>query len=255
MRIFAVGDVCGSGGLAVLEQKLRPFLRHEQVDLAVVNGENASMRGLTPKQAQGIFDAGADVITLGNHTFAQRSICHYLDDGAPILRPLNMAPQLPGVGFCHLEWQGVDVCFVNLLGRLNMDFHTADPFAAMDRLLKRERADVMVVDFHAEATSEKKALGYFLDGRVSAVYGTHTHVQTADEHVLPQGTGYITDIGMTGAMESVIGVKYEQSVSYFRGDLGPRFESSELDCAVQGALFDIDEITGRCQRVQRATIR
>ncbi len=111
------------------------------------------------------------------------------------------------------------------------------------------------MDFHAEATSEKKALGYFLDGRASAVYGTHTHVQTADEHVLPQGTGYITDVGMTGALESVIGVRYEQSVSYFRGDLGPRFASSELDLAVQGAIFDIEEKTGRCTGVQRVTMR
>ena len=112
-----------------------------------------------------------------------------------------------------------------------------------------------LVDFHAEATSEKKALGYFLDGRVSAVYGTHTHVQTADEHILPQGTGYVTDVGMTGAMESVIGVKYEQSVAYFRGGLGPRFEPSEADCALQGAIFDIDEKTGLCRGVRRITVR
>ena len=111
------------------------------------------------------------------------------------------------------------------------------------------------MDFHAEATSEKKALGYFLDGRVSAVYGTHTHVQTADEHILPQGTGYVTDVGMTGAMESVIGVKYEQSVAYFRGELGPRFEPSEADCALQGAIFDIDEKTGLCRGVRRITVR
>ena len=120
-----------------------------------------------------------------------------------------------------------------------------------DRLVKQEKADIFLVDFHAEATSEKKALGYFLDGRVSAVWGTHTHVQTADERILPQGTGFLTDLGMTGAQESVIGVKYQQSVSYFRGELGPRFESSDLDCALQGAIFDIDEKTGRCRSVQR----
>ena len=230
MRILAVGDVCGAPGLQVLERRLHGLQKLEQIDLTIVNGENANMRGLTPQQAQRIFDCGADVITLGNHSFAQRSICDYLDDNSRILRPLNMAPQLPGGGVCRLDWNGVPVCVVNLMGRLNMDFH-------------------------AEATSEKKALGYFLDGRASAVYGTHTHVQTADEHVLPQGTGYITDVGMTGALESVIGVRYEQSVSYFRGDLGPRFASSELDLAVQGAIFDIEEKTGRCTGVQRVTVR
>ena len=254
-RILAVGDVCGAPGLQVLERRLHGLQKLEQIDLTIVNGENANMRGLTPQQAQRIFDCGADVITLGNHSFAQRSICDYLDDNSRILRPLNMAPQLPGGGVCRLDWNGVPVCVVNLMGRLNMDFHSSDPFAAMDALLKKEEAQVVLVDFHAEATSEKKALGYFLDGRASEVYGTHTHVQTADEHVLPQGTGYITDVGMTGALESVIGVRYEQSVSYFRGDLGPRFASSELDLAVQGAIFDIEEKTGRCTGVQRVTVR
>ncbi len=255
MRIAAIGDVCGQPGLLTLEKTLRLLRRQEGVHFIVVNGENASMRGITPKQARWIFDAGADVITLGNHAYAQRSICDYLDDGDPIIRPHNLAPQLAGTGFCHVDHNGVDICVINLLGRLNMDFRTSDPFETADRLLKQEKADIFLVDFHAEATSEKKALGYFLDGRVSAVWGTHTHVQTADERILPQGTGFLTDAGMTGAQESVIGVKYQQSVSYFRGELGPRFESSDLDCALLGAIFDIDEKTGRCQKVQRVNIR
>lgn len=255
MRIAAIGDVCGQPGLLTLEKTLRLLRRQEGVHFIVVNGENASMRGITPKQARWIFDAGADVITLGNHAYAQRSICDYLDDGDSIIRPHNLAPQLAGTGFCHVDHNGVDICVINLLGRLNMDFRTSDPFETADRLLKQEKADIFLVDFHAEATSEKKALGYFLDGRVSAVWGTHTHVQTADERILPQGTGFLTDVGMTGAQESVIGVKYQQSVSYFRGELGPRFESSDLDCALLGAIFDIDEKTGRCQKVQRVNIR
>ena len=255
MRIAAIGDVCGQPGLLTLEKKLRLLRRQEGVHFIVVNGENASMRGITPKQAREIYDAGADVITLGNHAYAQRSICDYLDDGDPIIRPHNLAPQLAGCGFCHVDYNGVDICVINLLGRLNMDFRTSDPFETADRLVKQEKADIFLVDFHAEATSEKKALGYFLDGRVSAVWGTHTHVQTADERILPQGTGFLTDLGMTGAQESVIGVKYQQSVSYFRGELGPRFESSDLDCALQGAIFDIDEKTGRCRSVQRVNIR
>ena len=255
MRILAVGDVCGSGGLELLERKLRGLQRLEQVDFTIVNGENAAMRGLTPKQARAILDAGADVITLGNHSFDQRSICDFLDDGVPVIRPLNLPPQLPGQGVYRVDWNGVDIAVVNLLGRLNMEFRVSDPFEAADRLLKRRKADITIVDFHAEATSEKKALGYFLDGRVSAVYGTHTHVQTADERILPKGTGYLTDLGMTGAQESVIGVRYEQSVAYFRGELASRFEASQLDCALQGAIFEIDDKTGLCRQVQRITLR
>lgn len=258
MRILVIGDVSASGGLAVLERALPPYLRQNPMDLVIVNGENASMRGITPQQAELIFDCGADVITLGNHTFAQRQICNYLEDMPYILRPANLPPQLEGKGFCHIEVCGRDVCVCNLLGRLNMgDFRYGDPFAEADRILKNEKdqTDLFIFDFHAEATSEKKAFGYHVDGRAGICFGTHTHVQTADEHILPGGCGYITDIGMTGALESVIGVKYQQSVSYFRGNLGPRFESSDLDCAICGALFEIDEATCKCVHVERLIIR
>lgn len=255
MQILAVGDVCGEGGMSVLGRLLRKFIRENGIDLCVVNGENASMRGLTPDQAERIFESGADVITLGNHSFAKRQICDYLDEQENIIRPANAPPQMPGHGVCHLEVCGLDVCVVNLMGRLNMgDFQYADPFPMADKILKNEQADIFVFDFHAEATSEKKAFGYHLDGRASAVWGTHTHVATADETVLPQGCGYITDVGMTGAANSVIGVKFEQSVAFFRGELGPRFENSELDCAVNGAIFNIDEKTKKCIRVTRICI-
>lgn len=148
MRILAVGDVCGPGGLDVLERKLRGLRRLEELDFVVVNGENASGRGLTPKQAQAMLDAGADAITLGNHSFDQRSICDFLDDGAPIIRPLNLAPQLPGQGVYTVDWNGMDICIVNLLGRLNMDFRAADPFEAADQLLKRQKADIVLSLIH-----------------------------------------------------------------------------------------------------------
>ena len=161
MRILAVGDVCGPGGLEILERKLRGIKRLEEIDFVVVNGENASGRGLTPKQAQAMLDAGADAITLGNHSFDQRSICDFLDDGAPIVRPLNLAPQLPGQGVYRTDWNGVEICLVNLLGRLNLDFRAADPFEAADRLLKEQKAAITLVDFHAEATSEKRPWAIF----------------------------------------------------------------------------------------------
>lgn len=256
MRILAVGDVCGEGGLEVLSRTLRKFIQKESIDLTVVNGENASMRGITPQQAEQIFDSGADVITLGNHSFAKRQICDYLDENVNIIRPKNAPTHLPGQGICHVEINGQNVCITNLMGRLNMgDFQYSDPFLEADKLLKGEQADIFVFDFHAEATSEKKAFGYHVDGRASAVWGTHTHVQTADETILPNGCGYITDIGMTGALNSVIGVKHEQSVAFFRGELGPRFESSELDCAMQGIIFEINETTKKCVDIARVCIK
>ncbi len=259
LNVLAVGDVCGEGGQDILARRLKELREAEDIHFTVVNGENASVVGITPRQARGLYDAGADVITLGNHTWNRIQIADFLEKDRYILRPANYAGRVPGRGFGIYDGpRGLKIGVINLMGRLELNANLDSPFKQVNQILRREdiqQCDVVLVDFHAEATSEKKALGYFLDGRASAVYGTHTHVQTADEHVLPQGTGYITDVGMTGALESVIGVRYEQSVSYFRGDLGPRFASSELDLAVQGAIFDIEEKTGRCTGVQRVTVR
>lgn len=255
MKILAVGDVCGDAGMDTVERHLRRFCSRENIDLTVVNGENAAMRGIKPAQAEQIFDCGADVITLGNHSFAKNQILCYLDDTENILRPQNSPPQRPGHGVTHVERCGCDICVVNMSGRLNMnDCSYSDPFAAADQIFKNEKADIYIFDFHAEATSEKKAFGYHLDGRASAVWGTHTHVQTADEYILPNGTGYITDLGMTGAQNSVIGVKSEQSVSFFRGDIAERFENSDKDCRLQGAIFEIDTDTKKCTSVVRVCI-
>ena len=250
MKILVIGDVCGEPGVAFLNRNLRKLKQQEQADLVIVNGENASMRGISPDQADEILFSGADVITLGNHAFANRQSWNYLDETRDVVRPLNVSPRKPGMGYTVVESCGKRVCVVNMMGQLNMDFSVDNPFRAMDQLLKQTDADVYVVDFHGEATSEKKAFAYYMAGRVAVVFGTHTHVPTADEQVLPGGTGYISDIGMTGGIASVIGVKWQQSVEFFTGGLGQRFQSSEEDLRMQGAVFTLDN-QGKCVDVKR----
>ena len=251
MVILAIGDVVGDPGMDILCRRLGRLQRQVGADLTVVNGENATGRGITPALAEDIFYAGADVITLGNHTFANRQICDYLDEQPHILRPLNFPAQQPGQGSVVVEVQGRRVCVANLQGRVGMDYNVSSPFSAADALLRETEADLFLLDFHAEATSEKLAMGYHLAGRAAAVWGTHTHVPTADERILPGGTGYITDVGMTGGFDSVLGVRWEQSVAMFRGELAPRFQPSDRNKQIQGAVFTIDNSTGCCTQVQR----
>ncbi len=218
LRVLAVGDVCSESGLAYLSRTLRGVKRRESVDFVVVNGENVSGVGLTPAQARALLDAGADVVTLGNHTWSKLQITRFLDDNPYILRPANYPARLPGRGYGVFPGpMGLRIGVMNLLGRVEMDPNVDNPFTTADRILEEMEADVVLVDFHAEATSEKLALGWHLDGRVSAVWGTHTHVPTADGKVLPHGTGHITDLGMTGPVQSILGVKPELSVNKFLG--------------------------------------
>ena len=254
-RVLAVGDVVGEPGLKHLERHLRPLQKLKKIDFTVVNGENASGVGLTPDQAWRIYDAGADAVTLGNHTYGKQQIGDFLEDTPWVLRPANYTGRAPGHGVQVFDMNGVRVRVVNLIGRCDLDWKANDPFTTMDRLLDREKADFTLVDFHAEATSEKLALGYYLDGRVSALWGTHTHVPTADERVYPKGTGYITDLGMTGPIESVLGIEPWQSVESFLGGLPGRYKSAEGPCKLQGAVFTVDTDTGRCTAVERVEIR
>lgn len=253
MKILAIGDVVSQPGLDTVHRLLRQVKRKYGADLTIVNGENAAGVGITPKQADYLFDCGADVITLGNHTFRKQQIAPYLDDNRYILRPANLAPQLPGTGAGIYDAAGWRVLVFELIGRCDMQYGPDNPFLRADRILREYegRYDIAVCEFHANATSEKLAMGYYLDGRVSAVYGTHTHVQTADERVNPKGTGYMTDIGMTGPVWSVLGVRPEQSVAMFRGDLTSYFEPAEGECSMCGVLFDIDPSTGKCLSVTR----
>ena len=254
-KILAVGDVVGSQGLKYLRKNLRRIQREYEIDFTVVNGENASNVGLTPEQAEDMFDAGADVVTLGNHAFRQRSIHEYLDETPYILRPANYAPQTPGRGYGIFDSRIGDIAVINLIGRVNMDYGPDNPFLMMDKILPEvAEAKLILVDFHGEATSEKLAMGYMLDGRITALWGTHTHVPTADAQVLPQGTGYITDLGMTGPKYSVIGIQPELSIEKFRGGLYNRYKSAEGPCILSGAVFTVDTDTGKCTQVQQITV-
>lgn len=254
-NILAVGDVVGPQGLRYLRKKL-PGLRREYASVfTVVNGENASNVGLTPQQAEEMFDAGADVLTLGNHAFRQKAILDYLDDTPYILRPANYAPQNPGRGFGIFDSKIGTIGVINLIGRVNMDYGPDNPFLQADKLLTQvEEAKFILVDFHAEATSEKLAMGYMLDGKITALWGTHTHVPTADAQVLPGGTGYITDLGMTGPRHSVIGIQPKLSIEKFRGGIYSRYQPAEGPCLLSGAVFTVDTDTGRCVSVRQITV-
>lgn len=254
-HILAVGDVVGSQGLRYLGKKLPELKRSWQPVFTVVNGENASNVGLTPQQAEEIFQAGADVITLGNHAFRQRAILDYLEDTPYILRPANFAPQNPGRGYGIFDSPAGAVAVVNLIGRCNMDYGPDNPFLMVDQILpKLSEARFVLVDFHAEATSEKLAMGYMLDGKITALWGTHTHVPTADAQVLPGGTGYITDLGMTGPKHSVIGIEPRLSIEKFRGGVYSPYKPAQGPCVLSGAVFTVDSDTGRCVEVQQITV-
>ena len=251
LRVLAVGDVVGNPGMERIRKSLRWLIRKTGADFTVVNGENASVVGLTPRQAEDILDAGADVITLGNHSFSKREIVPYLEDTDRILRPANYAPQTPGRGWAVYETRFGPIGVIDLIGRCNMDYGPDNPFLLAEKLLKKLDTRLILVELHAEATSEKLAMGYMLDGRVSAVWGTHTHVPTADVRVLPQGTGYITDLGMTGPRNSVLGIRPELSIARFRGDLPERYRWAEGETKLEGALFTIDAATGKCLKAER----
>lgn len=250
-KVLAVGDVVGNPGLERIRRHLRQLKRKTGAEFVVVNGENAAVVGITPGQAEDILDAGADCITLGNHTWAKREIVNYVDDCPQILRPANYAPQVPGRGWQIFDTKAGPVAVIDLIGRVNMDYGPDNPFLAVEKILKQVGAKIILVELHAEATSEKLAMGYMLDGKVSAVWGTHTHVPTADAQVLPKGTGYVSDLGMTGPKNSVLGIRPELSIAKFRGDLTERYRWAEGPTKLEAVLFTIDSTTGKCLRAER----
>ena len=257
MRILCIGDVVGTSGCQFLRSHLPAFKKLHQIDLTIVNGENsADGNGITPRSADHIFTSGADVITLGNHAFRRPEIQAYLEEQPYIIRPMNYpSPLTPGKGLCVVDMGYTQVTVVNLMGQESIDAHLENPFTMMERLLPKLETKITVLDFHAEATSEKRAMGLYLDGKVSVVCGTHTHVMTADAEVLPDGTGYITDLGMTGPIDSVLGVKKDIIINRFMTKLPARFDyesgASKMNCTV----FDVDTVTGRCTAARSYELR
>lgn len=253
-RILAIGDIVGDEGVQHLTRVLPAFKRFQKIDFVVANGENAAGLGLLPRQLEELELSGVDVITMGNHTWAKQQIFPLLEEKEHLIRPANVSPKMPGHGVCICEKNGVSVGVINLIGRCNMDFGPDNPFPLADQLLKQINADLVLVDFHAEATSEKLAMAYYLDGRVTALWGTHTHVPTADERVFPKGTGYITDLGMTGPVESVLGIRPHQSVTTFLGGIPGRYVVASGPCKMEACLFTADLETGLCQQAERISI-
>jgi len=259
LKILFIGDVVGRAGRQALSSRLHRLVDEHRVDLVVANGENAAAGfGLTANIVTELLDLGIDVLTSGNHIWDKREICDCLDRQERLLRPANYPPGLPGRGAgIFATSAGLQVGVVNLEGRVFMS-NLDCPFRAAEQLIEemRRRTPIILVDFHAEATSEKMALGCYLDGRVSAVVGTHTHVQTADERILPGGTAYITDAGMTGSRDAVIGIRKELAIEKFLTQQPVRFEVAKKDPWLCGVLIEVDEKTGlalKVERIQQAT--
>lgn len=251
MKLLMIGDVISQQGCIYLREVLPGLKQELNVDITVVNGENSAVgNGILPKSAAHLFDSGADVITTGNHVYKRREILPYLEEHPALIRPANFSSECAGNGYYLFDALRYTVCIINVLGQSFME-PISSPFDAVDRILETVKADLFILDFHAEATGEKGALAYYLDGRVAAVLGTHTHVQTADEQILPNGTAFISDVGMTGPKQSVLGVKPECVIQRMRLHIPTRFETAEGPCVLQGVLLDLDEKTGKCRAIDR----
>lgn len=253
---MAIGDIVGSIGCRFLRSKLPTLKKLKSIDLVIANGENsADGNGLTPTSIEYIFQSGADIITAGNHTFRRKESYPVFDREPYLVRPANYPDSTtPGKGMTIFDMGRIQVKVINLMGQMYMDM-LLDPYQTIDRLLEEEPTKITILDFHAEATAEKIAMGYYLDGKISAMFGTHTHVQTADETILPKGTGYITDVGMTGPIDSVLGVKPELAIKKFREKMPVRFDLAGGDCKMDCIIFDIDEKSGKTVDVERMEIR
>lgn len=256
MRVLAIGDIVGSIGCRFLRAKLPTLKKVKGIDLVIANGENsADGNGMTPASIEYIFQSGVDIITAGNHTFRRKESYPLFDSEPYLLRPANYPDSTtPGKGMAIFDMGRIQVRVINLMGVMYMDV-LLDPYQTLDRLLQEEKTTITVLDFHAEATAEKMALGYYLDGKISAMFGTHTHVQTADETILPNGTGYITDVGMTGPICSVLGVKPELAIKKFREKMPVRFDLAGGECKMNCIIFDIDEKSGKTTSIERLEIR
>jgi len=263
LNILFIGDIFGRPGRTIVKERLPELVNKYSINLVIANSENAAAGfGITPQLAEELFELGIDVMTTGNHVWDKREIIEYFQmaDSNPhsparrVLRPANFSAGLPGWGLYEGQKNGTPYAVINLQGRVFMG-QSDDPFRFADRILEKVKAKVIFVDFHAEATSEKNAFGWYLDGRVTAVVGTHTHIPTADETVLPGGTAYITDVGMTGPYESVIGVKKELVIDKFLSGMPARFEPASGDVRLCAVVVECDNNSGRATRMERLLVR
>jgi 2',3'-cyclic-nucleotide 2'-phosphodiesterase len=254
MRILFIGDIVGEPGRRAVRELVPKIKRREEIEFVIANGENiAGGSGITPSLADEMLDGPLDVMTSGDHIWKRKEILEYIETSPRLLRPANYPPRTPGSGSTIVKSvSGTNIGVIGLVGRVFMQ-PVECPFRTVKEELERmrDKARVIIVDIHAEATSEKIALGWYLDGLVSAVIGTHTHVQTADEKILPNGTAFLADAGMTGPFDSVIGRKKEQVLARFITQMPARFEMAENDIQLHGAIVDIDEKTGRANSIER----
>lgn len=256
LRILFIGDIYGKLGREMVETYLSKLKSHYHPTVTIVNGENAAHgKGLTKKIYSRLMELGADMITMGNHTWDNRDIFEFIDEAGRLVRPANFPDGTPGAGMRMLTINRCRVAVMNLQGRVFLPAIN-DPFRTADRLVEEARkvTPIIFVDFHGETTSEKLAMAWYLDGRVSAVVGTHTHVQTADERILPKGTGYLTDVGMTGPYDGIIGVQREAVIKRFLTNMPVRFESETGAAQLSCVVIDIDEKTGKTLKLERRLI-
>lgn len=253
MKILAVGDLIGTNGIKELKKQLPTIKQKEQIDFIIVNGENAAEgMGLTQQNFNDIVSLNIDVITMGNHTWGKKDIFKLIDH-PKLIRPANYPKGVVGKGYKIYTCQNKKIAVINLIGRVDINVLSENPFIIAKEIVNQveKEVDMIFVDFHAEATAEKIAMGYLLDGKVTAVYGTHTHVQTADEKILPKGTGYITDIGMTGPKYSVIGMDIAASIKRFETTLPERYKIATGESILNGVIFDVDSNTNQVKNIKR----
>ena len=257
MKIFVVGDIIGNAGVNKVKQVLPQYIKKEEIDFVIANGENsADGMGITSKIFKDLMFSGVNVVTMGNHTWGKKDIFNIIENKS-LLRPANYPKDVLGNGYGIYECNGKAVCVINLIGRVDMNVLSENPFIVVNDIIKEVEpmVDIIIVDFHAEATAEKIAMSYYLDGKVTCIYGTHTHVQTADEQILENGTAYITDVGMTGPKKSVIGMDVDASIKRFVTTLPERYKvSDDQNTFLNGCLLEINDKTCRVERINRVNL-
>ncbi len=256
MNILAVGDIVGRSGIQKLKEVLPKIMQENNIDFCIVNGENAADgMGITEKMYRDILKLNVDVVSMGNHTWGKKEIFGFIDEKT-IVRPANYPENNPGNGYTILEKKGKKIAVINLIGRVTMGILSENPFLIAKKIVGqiKSKVDMIIVDFHAEATAEKIALGYYLDGDATIIFGTHTHVQTADEKILPKGTAYITDIGMTGPKNSVIGMDIAVSFKRFETSLPERYKLAEGEAMFNSCLFEVDDATNQVIKIEKINL-